>query len=136
MNDSMNEVVIVEAIRTPIGTYKGSLKEIRSDQLGSMVIKEVLKIHNFDKEDIDEVIMGQVLTAGTGQNPARQAAINAGISISKPAYIVNQVCGSGLRAVISGYQSIKLVRLLGFEPRTSLTVAKRSIQLSYRRKLN
>ena len=108
MDDKSKDVVIVSAIRTPIGTYKGSLKEIRSDQLGSIVIKEVLKIHNFDKEDIDEVIMGQVLTAGTGQNPARQASLNAGIPISKPAYIVNQVCGSGLRAVISGYQSIKL----------------------------
>ena len=108
MDDKSKDVVIVSAIRTPIGTYKGSLKEIRSDQLGSMVIKEVLKIHNFDKEDIDEVIMGQVLTAGTGQNPARQASLNAGIPISKPAYIVNQVCGSGLRAVILGYQSIKL----------------------------
>ena len=108
MDDKSKDVVIVSAIRTPIGTYKGSLKEIRSDQLGSIVIKEVLKIHNFDKEDIDEVIMGQVLTAGTGQNPARQASLNAGISISKPAYIVNQVCGSGLRAVILGYQSIKL----------------------------
>ena len=108
MDDKSKDVVIVSAIRTPIGIYKGSLKEIRSDQLGSIVIKEVLKIHNFDKEDIDEVIMGQVLTAGTGQNPARQASLNAGIPISKPAYIVNQVCGSGLRAVILGYQSIKL----------------------------
>ena len=108
MDDKSKDVVIVSAIRTPIGTYKGSLKEIRSDQLGSIVIKEVLKIHNFDKGDIDEVIMGQVLTAGAGQNPARQASLNAGISISKPAYIVNQVCGSGLRAVILGYQSIKL----------------------------
>ena len=108
MDNKSKDVVIVSAIRTPIGTYKGSLKEIRSDQLGSIVIKEVLKIHNFDKEDIDEVIMGQVLTAGTGQNPARQASLNAGIPISKPAYIVNQVCGSGLRAVILGYQSIKL----------------------------
>ena len=108
MDDKSKDVVIVSAIRTPIGTYKGSLKEIRSDQLGSIVIKEVLKINNFDKEDIDEVIMGQVLTAGTGQNPARQASLNAGIPISKPAYIVNQVCGSGLRAVILGYQSIKL----------------------------
>ena len=108
MDDKSKDVVIVSAIRTPIGTYKGSLKEIRSDQLGSIVIKEVLKIHNFDKGDIDEVIMGQVLTAGAGQNPARQASLNAGISISKPAYIVNQVCGSGLRSVILGYQSIKL----------------------------
>ena len=104
----MTDVVILEAIRTPIGSYKGSLKKIRSDQLGSLVIREILKRSKFKEDEIDEVIMGQVLTAGAGQNPARQAAINAGIPISKPAHIVNQVCGSGLRAVISGYQSIKL----------------------------
>ena len=108
MNNSMNEVVIVEAIRTPIGAYKGSLKELSADKLGSIVIREILRKGKLGKNDIDEVIMGQVLTAGGGQNPARQAAINAGINISKPAHIVNQVCGSGLRAVISGYQSIKL----------------------------
>ena len=108
MNNKSKEVVIVSAVRTPIGAYRGSLKNIRSDQLGSLVIKEVLKKSKFIEEEIDEVIMGQVLTAGTGQNPARQAAINAGIPISKPAHIINQVCGSGLRAVISGYQLIKL----------------------------
>ena len=108
MSDKSKEVVIVSAIRTPIGTYKGSLKNMKSHQLGSIVIKEILKRSKFDKDEIDEVIMGQVLTAGAGQNPARQAAVNAGIPISKPAHIVNQVCGSGLRAVISGYQSIKL----------------------------
>ena len=108
MNNSINEVVIVEAIRTPNGAYKGSLKELSADKLGSIVIREILRKSKLDKDDIDEVIMGQVLTAGGGQNPARQAAINAGINISKPAHIVNQVCGSGLRAVISGYQSIKL----------------------------
>jgi acetyl-CoA C-acetyltransferase len=108
MNNSINEVVIVEAIRTPIGTYKGSLKELSADKLGSIVIREILRKSKLDNNDIDEVIMGQVLTAGGGQNPARQAAINAGIHISKPAHIINQVCGSGLRAVISGYQSIKL----------------------------
>ena len=108
MSKKSKEVVIVSGIRTPIGTYKGSLKNMRSDQLGSIVIKEVLKKSKFNKDEIDEVIMGQVLTAGGGQNPARQAAINAGIPISKPSHIINQVCGSGLRAVISGYQSIKL----------------------------
>ena len=108
MNNRSTEVVIVSAIRTPIGTYKGTLKNMKSHHLGSIVIKEVLKRSNFNKDEINEVIMGQVLTAGAGQNPARQAAINAGIPISKPAYIINQVCGSGLRAVISGYQSIKL----------------------------
>ena len=108
MTDKSKEVVIVSAVRTPIGSYKGSLKKMRSDQLGSLVIKEALKLTKFSSDEVDEVIMGQVLTAGAGQNPARQAAINAGIPISKPAHIINQVCGSGLRAVISGYQSIKL----------------------------
>ena len=108
MKNKSKEVVIVSAIRTPIGSYRGSLKDMRSGQLGSVVINEVLKKSKFVNDEIDEVIMGQVLTAGAGQNPARQAAINAGIPISKPAHIINQVCGSGLRAVISGYQSIKL----------------------------
>ena len=108
MSNKSKEVVIVNAIRTPIGAYKGSLKNMKSHALGSIVIKEVLSRSKFDKDEIDEVIMGQVLTTGAGQNPARQAAINAGIPISKPAHIINQVCGSGLRAVISGYQSIKL----------------------------
>ena len=108
MTDKSKEVAIVSAVRTPIGSYRGSLKKMRSDQLGSLVIKEALKLTKFSPDEVDEVIMGQVLTAGAGQNPARQAAINAGIPISKPAHIINQVCGSGLRAVISGYQSIKL----------------------------
>ena len=108
MGEKLKEVVIVGAVRTPIGAFKGSLKNIKAQELGSIVIKEVLARSKIKKEDIDEVIMGQVLTAGSGQNPARQAAINAGIPVSKPAHIINQVCGSGLRAVIAGYQSIKL----------------------------
>ena len=108
MTNKFKEVVIVCAFRTPIGAYMGSLKHLKADQLGSIVIKEILKRSEFSKDEIDEIIMGQVLTAGTGQNPARQAAVNAGIPFSKPAHIINQVCGSGLRAVISGYQSIKL----------------------------
>ena len=108
MSNNFNEVVIIEAVRTPIGTYNGSLKDIRADQLGSIVIKEILKRAKIDGHEVDEIIMGQVLTAGTGQNPARQAAINSGIPVSKTAHVVNQVCGSGLRAVISGFQSIKL----------------------------
>ena len=108
MNTKFSEVVIVAAARTPIGTYKGSLKNIKADQLGSIVIKEVINRTNINYEDINEVIMGQVLTAGAGQNPARQASINAGLLKSTPAHIVNQVCGSGLRSVISGFQNIKL----------------------------
>ena len=108
MNDKSKEVMIIEAVRTPIGSYKGSLKDVKAYQLGSILIRDLLKKSNYSSKEIDEVIFGQVLTAGTGQNSARQAAIKAGISISKPAFVVNQVCGSGLRAVISGFQSIKL----------------------------
>jgi len=104
----MHEIVIVKALRTPIGTYKGSLKNLGADKLGTEVIKNLIDQSNISIEEIDEVIMGQVLTAGQGQNPARQASVNAGIPISKPAHIINQVCGSGLRAIISGYQSIML----------------------------
>jgi acetyl-CoA C-acetyltransferase len=104
----MHEIVIVKALRTPIGTHKGSLKNLSADKLGTEVIKNLINQSNLSVEEIDEVIMGQVLTAGQGQNPARQASVNAGIPISKPAHIINQVCGSGLRAIISGYQSIML----------------------------
>ncbi len=108
MANKKTNVVIVGAVRTPIGTYNGSLKNIRANQLGSIVIREVIKRSKINKKKIDEVIMGQVLTAGTGQNPARQAAINAGLSKFIPSHLVNQVCGSGLRSVISGFQSLKL----------------------------
>ena len=108
MNKKSKDVVITAALRTPIGIYKGSLKTLSAVKLGTFVIKEVLKKSKLKVDDIDEVIMGQVLTSGTGQNPARQAAIYSGIPISKPAYTINQVCGSGLRSVILAYQSIKL----------------------------
>ncbi len=108
MKKNFDEVVILAATRTPIGAYNGSLKDIKSDQLGSIVIEEVIQRSNIKKEQIDEVVMGQVLTAGTGQNPARQAAINAGLPKSIPAHLVNQVCGSGLRSVISGFQTLQL----------------------------
>ena len=103
-----HEIVIVKALRTPIGTYKGSLKNISADKLGSEIIKSLILQSNLSKDEIDEIILGQVLTAGGGQNPARQASINSGLPVSKPAHIINQVCGSGLRAIVSGYQSIML----------------------------
>jgi len=108
MSKKSNDVVITAALRTPIGSYKGSLKDLSADKLGALTIKEAIYKSKLKSDDIDEVIMGHVLTSGLGQNPARQASIHAGIPASKPAYIVNQVCGSGLRSVISGYQSIKL----------------------------
>tara|TARA_B100001057_G_scaffold273256_1_gene273595 strand:- start:2180 stop:3355 length:1176 start_codon:yes stop_codon:yes gene_type:complete len=108
MNNKLKEVVIIAAARTPIGSYKGSLRDLKANQLGSIVIKEVINRSKINSKEINEVIMGQVLTAGAGQNPARQAAMNAGLSKSIPAYLVNQVCGSGLRSVISAFQTIKL----------------------------
>ena len=102
-----NKVVITSAYRTAVGTLGKSLKNIEAHELGAKIISETLKKSQIKKEEIDEIILGQVLTGGTGQNPARQAAINAGLPIEKPAYIVNQVCGSGLRSIASAYQSIK-----------------------------
>ena len=108
MSKKSNDVVITAALRTPIGTYKGSLKDLSADKLGALAIKEAVHKSKLKPDDIDEIIMGHVLTSGLGQNPARQASIHAGIPVSKPAHIVNQVCGSGLRSIITGYQSIKL----------------------------
>ena len=108
MSKKLDDIVITSALRTPIGTYKGSLKDLSADKLGALAIKEAVHKSNLKSEEIDEVIMGHVLTSGLGQNPARQASIHAGIPVSKPAHIVNQVCGSGLRSIVSGFQSIKL----------------------------
>ena len=102
----MSEVYIVSASRTAVGSLGKSLKDINADKLGASVISDAINKSKLKLNDVDEIIMGQVLTGGAGQNPARQAAINAGISIEKPAYIINQVCGSGLRSVASGFQSI------------------------------
>jgi len=98
--------VITSAVRTAIGTFCGSLKDMQANDLGALVAKAAMKKSNLNSNDVDELIMGQVLTGATGQNPARQAAIQAGIPIDKTAYVINQVCGSGLRSVAAGYQSI------------------------------
>ena len=103
----MSQVYIVAASRTAVGSLGKSLKNINADKLGSCVISDVLNKSKLKSSDIDEIIMGQVLTGGTGQNPARQAAINSGLPKEKPAYLVNQVCGSGLRSIASAFQSIK-----------------------------
>ncbi len=102
-----NAVVITSAVRTAVGSLNRSLKNVPGHELGSAVISESINRSNLKKDEIDEVIMGQVLTGGTGQNPARQASIHSGIPKEKPAFIVNQVCGSGIRSIASGYQSIK-----------------------------
>ena len=106
MSLNKKSIVITSAVRTAVGTFNGALKNMKANQLGSVVIKEAIKKSKLETNEIDELIMGQVLTAGSGQNPARQAAIQAGLPIEKTAHLINQVCGSGLRAVVAGYQSI------------------------------
>ncbi|XP_046669502.1 acetyl-CoA acetyltransferase, cytosolic [Homalodisca vitripennis] len=103
-----NDVVIVSAARTPIGSFCGSLSTLKSHDLGSFVIKEVLKRASMDASQVSEVVFGQALTAGEGQNPARQASIKAGLPYTVPAYLVNMLCGSGLKAVVVGCQSLQL----------------------------
>ena len=102
-----NEIVITSAYRTAIGSFGKSLKNTESFDLGSKVIQTTIEKLKLKKNEIDEIILGQVLTSALGQNPARQAAIKSGVPKEVPAYIVNQVCGSGIRSVASGYQSIK-----------------------------
>jgi len=106
MNSKKKGVVITSALRSAIGSFNGSLKHMQAHDIGSIVIKESIKKSNLKFDDIDDLIMGQVLTAGVGQNSARQAGIKAGLPIEKPAYVINQVCGSGLRSIAAGYQSI------------------------------
>jgi acetyl-CoA C-acetyltransferase len=102
-----NSVVITSAVRTAVGSLGKSFKNISAHELGSEVIKSAIKFSKINSKEVDEIILGQVLTGGMGQNPARQAAIQSGIPKEKPAYVVNQVCGSGIRSVASGFQSIK-----------------------------
>ena len=102
----MNEVFITSAVRTAVGSFNGSLANMPAHDLGKIVIKEAIARSNVEASEVEEVILGQVLTAATGQNPARQAAINAGLNKETPAWLVNQVCGSGLRSVALAYQAI------------------------------
>ena len=101
-----NEVVIVSAARTPVGSFNGTLASVAASFLGTVALKAAMARAKVEPSEVDEVILGQVLTAGQGQNPARQAAINAGIPVTSPAWGMNQICGSGLRAVALGMQQI------------------------------
>ena len=104
----MTEVVIAGAARTPVGAFNGGLSGVAASFLGTVAIKEAMQRAKVDPNEVDEAILGQILTAGTGQNPARQTAVAAGIPVEKTAYQVNQLCGSGLRTVALGYQAIKV----------------------------
>ncbi|PYS96603.1 MAG: acetyl-CoA C-acyltransferase [Acidobacteria bacterium] len=104
----MRKAIIVSACRTPVGRFLGSLKEVRAPELGALVVKEAVRRAELRPEEIDEVIMGNVLSAGLGQNPARQAALKGGLPVTVPALTVNKVCGSGLRAASLAAQAIRL----------------------------
>ncbi|MEO1223395.1 MAG: acetyl-CoA C-acetyltransferase [Pseudomonadota bacterium] len=104
----MTDVVVASAARTPIGTFNGALSTLPAHELGVVVIKEVLQRAGVAADEVDEVVLGQILTAAAGQNPARQAAIGAGIPVERTAYGVNQLCGSGLRTIALASQAIQL----------------------------
>ena len=106
MSLDKKNIVITSAVRTAIGAFDGSIRSLQGHDLGSVVVKNAVKKSKLKLEEIDELIMGQVLTSATGQNPARQTAIQAGLPVEKTAHVVNQVCGSGLRSVAAGYQAI------------------------------
>jgi len=106
MSSDANTIVIASAARTPVGSFNGSLSSLPAHELGKVAIKAALERAKVEPGDVSEVIMGQILAAGMGQNPARQASINAGIPVDAPAWGMNQLCGSGLRAVALGAQQI------------------------------
>jgi acetyl-CoA C-acetyltransferase len=104
---NQDAIVIAAGARTPVGSFNGALANVPAHELGRIVIQEAMTRAKIEPGMVSEVILGQVLTAGQGQNPARQASINAGLPIETPAWLVNMVCGSGLRSVALGYQAIK-----------------------------
>ena len=108
MSTSAHDIVIVSAARTPVGTFNGALSSLTAAQLGTVALKAAIARANVEAAEVDEVILGQILTAAQGQNPARQAAVHAGIPITTPAWGMNQLCGSGLRAVALGMQQIAM----------------------------
>lgn len=104
---SLTDVVIASAARTPVGAFNGALSTLPASELGKAAISAALERAGISPDEVSEVVMGQILTAGTGQNPARQAAVGAGIPFERTALVLNQLCGSGLRAVAAGYQAIR-----------------------------
>src|ERR1700743_1554472 len=102
----MSDIVIVSAARTPVGSFNGALSSVPAHELGRIAILAAIERAGIAAADVDEVVMGQVLQAGAGPGPARQAAVNAGIPVESPAWSLNQLCGSGLRAVALGAQQI------------------------------
>lgn len=128
----MQDVVIVAATRTAVGSFQGALANIPAVELGAAVIRRLIQQSGIDAAEVDEVILGQVLTAGAGQNPARQAAMNAGLPNAVPAMTLNKVCGSGLKALHLAAQAIRCgdaeVVIAGGMENMSLAFAKRGLR--------
>src|ERR1700727_2732480 len=103
----MEEIVIVSGVRTPVGKFQGALSDLSATQLGAIAVREAVSRANLDRAMVDECIMGNVVSAGLGQNPARQAALNGGLSPSVGATTINKVCGSGWKAVALAAQAIQ-----------------------------
>ena len=133
----MKDVFITAATRTAVGSLNKSLKNVPGYKLGSAVISDAIKKSDIKTNDVDEVIFGQVLTGGAGQNPARQASLESGIPKEKPAYIVNQVCGSGIRSIASGFRSIKSgdAKIIIAGGQESMSLAPHAIHLRDGKKL-
>ncbi len=133
----MNDIVITAAKRTAVGSLGKSLKNIKAEDLGSNVINSVMSESKLNPNELDEVIMGQVLTGGSGQNTARQAAMKSGVPLEKPAYVVNQVCGSGIRSIVSGFQSIRAndAKILVAGGQENMSLAPHAIYLRDGKKL-
>src|SRR6266853_2001684 len=104
----IKEAVIISAVRTPVGKFLGALKGLKATELGAIVVREAVKRAGVSPEDVDEVIMGCVIQAGLGQNPARQAALHGGLPNTVSAVTVNKVCGSGLKAIMMAAQGVQL----------------------------
>jgi acetyl-CoA C-acetyltransferase len=127
----MSDVVIAGAARTPVGAFNGALASLTAAELGTIAISSALERAGIPASDVDEVVLGQVLTAATGMNPARQALLAAGIPDDRTAYLVNQVCGSGLRSVAQGFQAIKLgeANVVGAGGQESMSQAPHASQM-------
>ena len=127
----MTDIIIAGAARTPIGAFNGALSSLPAHTLGQVAIAEAMKRANVAPADVSEVVLGQILAAGEGQNPARQAAVAAGIPYETTAYGINQLCGSGLRAVALGFQSILLgdAQIVVAGGQESMSQARHAIQL-------
>ncbi len=138
MNLSDENIVITSAVRTAVGSFNGSLKDMQAKDLGALVVKALIQKSNLNLNDVDELIMGQVLTSAVGQNPARQTAIQAGLPVDKTAYVINQVCGSGLRSIAAGYQAIKSMdsKIIIAGGQESMTNAPHAIHFQKGKKLN